>query len=151
GSLHERLFHEAVDPIVLEDLDGRILDANPSAADAFGWTREELIGQPFTVLVPHELCSEEATLRRRCISGARPRRVRRLWVGKDGVPFEFALSLSLLHGDDGAPVAIAARVGMSPAGRAAVPGYPSAVDPRLAALGAWADVVVAGVFDIDLI
>jgi len=151
SALHERLFHDAIDPIVIEDLDGRIVDVNAAAVEAFGWSREELIGRPYTVLVPRELCSEEATLRRRCAAGSQTRRVRGMRVGKDGVPFEVSLSLSLLRSDDESMNAIAAVCYLSPAWQTGSPAYPLAVDPKLAALSVWAEATGTGVFDIDLI
>ena len=151
GSLHERLFYDAIDPIVIEDLEGRIIDVNAAAVEAFGWPRDELIGRPYTVLVPRDLCAEEATLRRRCAAGGQLRRVRGMRVGKDGAPFEVALSLSLLRGSDDTPSAIAAVTGIGPAARAGATSYPLAVDPKLSALTVWAESTGTGVFDIDLV
>ena len=44
--------------MVIQSLDGVILDANEEAALAYGWTQEELIGQPFNMILPPE-CHEE--------------------------------------------------------------------------------------------
>ena len=152
GALHERLFHDSIDPIVIEDLDGRILDVNDAAVEAFGWPREELIGRPYTVLVPRELCAEEATLRRRCAAGGRPRRTRGLRVGRDGASFEVSLSLSLLRGDDDSPIAIAAVAALPAAApRDDAPSGPPADDPTLSALAVWAEATVTGIFDVDLV
>ena|GEM_PF-928891 len=151
GALHERLFHDAIDPIVIEDLDGRILDVNDAAVEAFGWAREELIGRPYTVLVPRELCAEEATLRRRCAAGGRPRRTRGLRVGRDGVPFEVSLSLSLLRGDDDSPAAIAAVTGLPAASRETASSGAPPANPKLSALATWAETTATGIFDVDLV
>jgi len=42
----------ATDAVVASDLDGRVVWVNPAADALFGWPREQLIGRPFTVLLP---------------------------------------------------------------------------------------------------
>ena len=64
-----RVFMDATDPIIIEDLSGKIVDMNRQAEKAYGWRRGELIGKPITTLVPEELWSESEALRRRCRSG----------------------------------------------------------------------------------
>lgn len=149
GSLLEQLFYDSADPIVLEGLDGRIADVNESAVETFGWSREELIGRPYTVLVPRELCAEEAALRRRCIAGSRSRRVRGVRVGKDGKPFDVSLSLVLLRGEQDGPAAIAAIA--VPESGAASTIFPANDDPRRVALEGWAEGTPGGVFDVDIL
>ncbi len=46
------LFEEAPDAILEVDRRGRIVLANSEAEQLFGWTREELAGQPVEVLIP---------------------------------------------------------------------------------------------------
>src|SRR5690606_7082712 len=137
--------------IVIEDLDGGIIDVNGAAIETFGWPREELIGRPYTVLVPREACAEEATLRRRCAAGGRLRRVRGMRVGRDGTSFEVTLSLSLLRGDDDAPRAIAVIAAVAPQAQPGAASYPLAVDPKLSALAVRAESTCTGLFDVDLV
>ncbi|MFZ5847020.1 MAG: PAS domain S-box protein [Actinomycetota bacterium] len=40
--------------VIASDLEGRIVWVNPVAAEMFGWPREELMGQPFVVVLPPE-------------------------------------------------------------------------------------------------
>ncbi|CAA9305807.1 MAG: diguanylate cyclase/phosphodiesterase (GGDEF & EAL domains) with PAS/PAC sensor(s) [uncultured Lysobacter sp.] len=54
-SLHDRhqaLFDAIPDPITLLDEQGRLLDLNRAALQAYGWSRDEVIGQPVDVLSP---------------------------------------------------------------------------------------------------
>lgn len=50
-----KLFEASVDAMLVADPDsGRILECNPAAEQLFGRTREELIGQPTTIIHPPE-------------------------------------------------------------------------------------------------
>ena len=148
-SLLERLFHDSVEPIVLEGLDGHIVDVNPAAAEMYGWSRDELIGRPYSVLVPSELRAEEAALRRRCVAGARLSRRRSARIGKDGQVLSVVLSLSLLRTDDARVSAIATMV--SPDAETTSDTASEADARRRAALETWANVTPGGVFDVDLL
>lgn len=142
-----RLFHDAVDPIVLEALDGRILGVNAAAEEVFGWSAEELIGRPYTVLIPRDQCAEEAASRRRCMTGAKQRRLRARRIGKDGQAIDVSLSLSLLRAEGGDPAAIAAVASPD----SAIWARSDDADRRRAALETWADSTPGGVFDLDLL
>ncbi|MFH1329001.1 MAG: PAS domain S-box protein [Candidatus Bathyarchaeota archaeon] len=45
-----KLFTDSTDPIVFEDLSGKIIDLNPEAERFYGWTRQELLGKPAKIL-----------------------------------------------------------------------------------------------------
>ncbi len=47
AAIQHAVVQEALDPVVVCDLDGRIVDANPAAEATFGWTRAEMLGQEF--------------------------------------------------------------------------------------------------------
>ena len=49
----------AEDAILSKDLNGVIQSANASSARLFGYTSEELVGQPVRILIPAERQSEE--------------------------------------------------------------------------------------------
>jgi PAS domain S-box-containing protein len=51
-------FEDLTDPIIVEGVAGNILDMNPEAERTYGWSREELINQPVTTLVPPESHSQ---------------------------------------------------------------------------------------------
>lgn len=55
--------------VFASDVDGYILWANPVAAALFGWPREALIGQRFTVLLPEETHDRVLAIRRSVLSG----------------------------------------------------------------------------------
>ena len=45
-----RVFMDAADPIIIEDLSGKIVELNREAEVEYGWSREELIGKPIDTL-----------------------------------------------------------------------------------------------------
>jgi PAS domain-containing protein len=64
-----KVFQEAGDPIMIEDLDGRITEVNAEAERAYGWKRDELIGQPILTIVPEAQHDQARDLLRRCKDG----------------------------------------------------------------------------------
>lgn len=48
----QAVFHAAIDAIVLANHQGRIISWNPAAEEMFGYSSEEIFGQPLTVLMP---------------------------------------------------------------------------------------------------
>ena len=64
-----RVFMDAADPIIIEDLSGIIVDMNREAERKFGWTRQELIGKSIRSLVPAERYLRADDLRERCRRG----------------------------------------------------------------------------------
>jgi len=51
-ALFEKLFEFSPDAIVVTNQDGRITNTNAQVERAFGYTREELLGQPVEILIP---------------------------------------------------------------------------------------------------
>ena len=60
---YAKVFMDATDPIIIEDLDGIVLDLNREAERAYGFAREELIGKPIRTLVPPERHAQARTTR----------------------------------------------------------------------------------------
>lgn len=68
AAFQRQVFMDSSVPIIIEDLDGIITDANQEAIKTYGYLREELIGQPIKILVPpefHEQADELLQLSRR--------------------------------------------------------------------------------------
>jgi PAS domain S-box-containing protein len=64
-----RVFMDAADPIIIEDLSGKIVELNREAEVVYGWSREELIGSPIDTLFLPEREPLAARLRERCCTG----------------------------------------------------------------------------------
>lgn len=64
-----RVFMDAADPIIIEDLAGKIIEVNREAETAYGWAKEELIGKSITDIIPAERHEFALGLRQLCRSG----------------------------------------------------------------------------------
>jgi methyl-accepting chemotaxis protein len=96
-----RIFEDAASAIVIEDLNGIVVNANRAAELEYGWPREDLIGQPIKTLVPPEKHSQADELLRRCLAGEDIRDVEGTRMTKRGRQFPVLLTLSLLKDDKG--------------------------------------------------
>lgn len=69
--LHQlsRVFMDAADPIIIEDLSGTVVEMNREAELSYGYRREELVGRPITTLFIPERYDQAAKLRERCRAG----------------------------------------------------------------------------------
>lgn len=89
------------DAIVSKTLDGRIISWNPGAARIFGYTPEEAIGQPITLIVPPELYAEEAQVLARLRKGERVDHFETVRVRKDGHRIDISLTVSPVRDEQG--------------------------------------------------
>jgi PAS domain S-box-containing protein len=101
----EALLESAPDPIVIVDWKGRIAVLNAQAQRAFGYSREELLGQPIEALVPERLRAVHAAQRapyqeepRARVMGAERELLARR---KDGSEFAVDVRLSPLETAEG--------------------------------------------------
>ena len=101
-----KVFTDAADAIIIEDLNGIVVDANRAAASDYGWPREEFIGQPIKVIVPEDKYAQADALLRDCKSGKEIRDVEGVRVTRDGRQFPVLLTLSLLTDDQGVPTGL---------------------------------------------
>ena len=107
AQLMSKVFMDAADPILIEDLDGLVIDLNGEAERSYGWSREQLVGRPIKTIVPPERYTQADDLLARCKAGEDVRNIEGLrWTrGKEIVPV--LLSLSLLKDEKGQAAAIA--------------------------------------------
>ncbi len=108
AALHRmsKVFMEALDPIIINDMDGRILDLNAAAERAYGWSREELLGQPLHVLAPPERHAVLDDFLDRCRRGDPPRDVDNVRRHRTAGDHPVLVTFSLLAGEGGEPDAI---------------------------------------------
>jgi protein-histidine pros-kinase len=109
----ESLLEAAPDAIVVADEQGTITVANHRATDLFGYSTDELIGQPVEMLVPHQNREHHPQLRSGYVGhpAVRPMGAGlQLWaVRKDGSRFPVDISLSPLETPSGILVSAAVR------------------------------------------
>jgi len=109
--LSARLEHEALrlaaivesaeDAIVSKDLDGIIQSWNHGAERIFGYTAEEAIGRPITIVIPDDRLDEEAEVLRRIRAGLAVEHFETVRRRKDGSPIDISLTVSPIRTSTG--------------------------------------------------
>ena len=89
------------DAIISKDLDGVIMTWNRGAERLFGYTAEEAIGRPVTLLIPPERLDEEPGILRRIRSGERIEHYETLRRRKDGRLIDISLTISPMRDSTG--------------------------------------------------
>jgi PAS domain S-box-containing protein len=82
------------DAIASKDLDGNILTWNRGAERLFGYTADEVIGKPITILIPPELHYEETLILEHIRRGERVDHYETVRRRKDGSKVEVSLTVS---------------------------------------------------------
>ena len=84
----------SVDAIVGKTVQGVITSWNRAASRMYGYTAEEMIGQPMALLVPGDRVGEEARLRGRVIAGEPVEHFETVRLRKDGERIDVSMTLS---------------------------------------------------------
>jgi PAS domain S-box-containing protein len=82
------------DGIVSKNLDGIITSWNAGAARIFGYTTEEAIGQPVTIIIPPDLRDQEARILARLRNGERIEHFETVRMTKAGEKINVSLTIS---------------------------------------------------------
>ena len=94
-------------PILVEDLNGIIIDLNSEAERTYRFDRQDLIGKPIKTLVPHERHQQADDLLKRCLNGEDVRNIEGLRCTQDGKKQKVLVTLSALRNESGEIVAVA--------------------------------------------
>ena len=89
------------DAIISKGLDGIITSWNRGAERLFGYTAEEVIGKPVTILIPEDRIDEEPDILERIRRGARVDHYETVRLRKDGSLIDISLTVSPLKDFDG--------------------------------------------------
>jgi PAS domain S-box-containing protein len=89
------------DAIVAKTLDGVISAWNPAAERMFGYSEQEAIGQPITIIIPSDLADEEHDILRRLRAGVKIENYETVRVTKAGKRIDVALTISPLRNSAG--------------------------------------------------
>jgi PAS domain S-box-containing protein len=95
------IIESAEDAIITKTLDGVITSWNPGAERIFGYTAEEAVGQPVSILVPPDHPDEEPAILARLRRGERIEHYETVRVRKDGTPVDISLTVSPIRGPGG--------------------------------------------------
>jgi PAS domain S-box-containing protein len=94
GQLLASIIESSNDAIVSKDLNGVITSWNKGAQRLFGYTPEEVIGKPITILIPTERLHEESTILALIHRGERIEHYETIRRRKDGSLVEISLTVS---------------------------------------------------------
>src|SRR6202142_3381115 len=89
------------DPIISKDLNGTILSWNPGACRLFGYSAEEVIGKPITIIIPEELHGQEPVILDRIRHGERIEHFETVRRCKDGRLLDISLTISPMRDQRG--------------------------------------------------
>jgi PAS domain S-box-containing protein len=89
------------DAIIAKDLRGVITSWNASAERIFGYSSEEVIGKPITIVIPPELQKEEEQILRRLMAGQRIEHFETVRVTKHGKRINVSLTISPVKDSSG--------------------------------------------------
>ena len=89
------------DAIASKDLNGVITSWNKSAERLFGYTAEEIIGQPVTLIIPPELHDDEPRILSKIRAGERIDHFETVRVHKNGRRINVSLTVSPIKDDKG--------------------------------------------------
>ncbi|MDB6027482.1 MAG: putative Histidine kinase [Verrucomicrobiales bacterium] len=89
------------DAIISKTLDGTITTWNLGAERMYGYTAQEAIGKPVTILIPPHLSNEEPTIVARLKKGEKIEHYETVRVRKDGTHLDVALTVSPIKNAEG--------------------------------------------------
>lgn len=96
----------SIDAIFSKSLDGIITSWNQGAEKLFGYSSEEAIGKPGSVLIPHNRMEESLETLKRIKSGETIEHYETKWLRKSGQEVDISISVSPLKNDEGQIVGI---------------------------------------------
>jgi PAS domain S-box-containing protein len=82
------------DAIISKNLDGTITTWNKSAERIFGYSAEEAVGQPITLIIPQDRRDEETQILERLRRGERIEHFETVRIRKNGNPVHISLTIS---------------------------------------------------------
>jgi PAS domain S-box-containing protein len=89
------------DAIIGKNLEGIVTSWNGGAERIFGYSAEEMIGNPITTLIPRELWNEETEILNRLRNGERISHYETARVRKDGCAITVSLTISPIRNAEG--------------------------------------------------
>ena len=93
-NFYAALVESSDDAIIAKDTDGIVISWNPAAQRLFGWTSDEMVGQPMRRLLPADRTSEEDDILARIRAGERVEPFNTRRRHKDGHLLDVSVSVS---------------------------------------------------------
>ncbi|UCV26821.1 CHASE domain-containing protein [Ferribacterium limneticum] len=102
----ESIIQSSEDAIISKSLDGIVTSWNPGAAALFGFTAEEMIGQPLQRIFPPDHQDAEAAILRRIQLGEQIDHFETVRLRKDGVRLDVSVTISPIFDANGEIVGV---------------------------------------------
>src|SRR5262245_2329212 len=100
------LVESSSDAIISRDMRGQVMSWNRSAQALLGYTAEEIIGQPFNVLVSPDTLQDESMIQNKIRHGETLSGLETMRVRRDGVLLPVSITVSPIYGEDGQIVGV---------------------------------------------
>lgn len=94
----------SADAIITKDLNGVITSWNRAAERLFGYTGEEAVGKPVTILIPDDRIDEEPGILTRIRRGEIVEHYETVRITKNGKRLDISLTISPIHDETGAVI-----------------------------------------------
>ncbi len=104
--LMSKVFQDGADPIVIEDMQGKIINLNAEAERVYGWPHNDIINKQIDVIVPPDELPRARELRQRCREKGGVRNIETTSLTRSGETHPVLLTLSLLTDNIGNPNAL---------------------------------------------
>jgi PAS domain S-box-containing protein len=101
AALLKAIVDSSDDAIISKDLNGVITSWNKSAERLFGYTADEIVGRPITLLIPPDRLDEEPKILDQLRRGERVDHFETIRVRKDGSQLHISLTISPISYSDG--------------------------------------------------
>src|SRR5688572_16061960 len=101
ADLLSALVHSSNDAIYSKDAEARITSWNPAAEALYGYTAEEVLGEPISILLPDDRKGEEIDILNRILEGQTIKHYETVRARKDGSMVEVSVSVSAVHDGEG--------------------------------------------------
>ena len=95
------IVESSADAIISKDLTGIITSWNRAAEHIFGYSAQEAIGQPISIIIPPELCDEETEILCRLRNGESIEHYETMRSSKDGARLRISLTVSPIRDAQG--------------------------------------------------
>jgi PAS domain S-box-containing protein len=102
------LIESSEDAIIAESLDGKIISWNPAAEKMFGYTAEEVIGEPMDIIGTAEKKEEFGKLIERVVNGEKIERYQTNRQRKDGKKITVSVTISPIKDEKGKIIGVSA-------------------------------------------
>jgi PAS domain S-box-containing protein len=106
SALLASLVDSAADAIIATTLDGKIMSWNYGAEHIYGYSAQEVLGQPLSIVLPPDRSKEIDEVRARVRRGERIEPYESVRIRKDGAIINVSLTVSPIHGAQGRLIGI---------------------------------------------